>query len=116
MRRFIQDKGRTEKPQIWEISRKGNEVTSRWGQLGGAMQETTQYFQYVNRGKANEKDPSEVAQEWMDRQILLRTRKGYAEVDLRTNKPLESHRNVGTEIDFIAPPENLRFFKPQNSM
>jgi predicted DNA-binding WGR domain protein len=59
MRRFLQDKGRTSAPQVWEVAHKGNAVTLTWGQLGGAMQQTTQTFEGVNIGKANEKSPKE---------------------------------------------------------
>jgi predicted DNA-binding WGR domain protein len=116
MRRFIQDKGRTSAPQVWEVVAKGNAVTLTWGQLGGAMQKTTQTFEGVNVGKANEKSPKEVAAEWEERQILLRTRKGYVEVDLKNNLPLGGKVSA-SEIDFEKGlPPNLRFFKPQNSL
>lgn len=116
MRRFIQDKGRTSAPQVWEISRKGNAVTSMWGQKGGAMQKTTQTFEGVNIGKANEKKPADVAQDWLERQVLLRTRKGYVEVNTTTDEPLGGAVSE-SEIDFEKGlPLNLRFFKPQNSL
>jgi len=115
MRRFLQHQGRTSAPQLWEIEVFGNAVTLTWGQLGGAMQHTTQTFSGVNIGKANEKTPIQVAQEWADRQILLRTRKGYVEVDLETNNPIEEA--ASSEIDWEKElPQNLRFFKPQNSL
>jgi predicted DNA-binding WGR domain protein len=115
MRRFIQDKGRNEKPQIWEITCTQNAVQVMWGQQGGAMQDTVQDFEAVNVGKKNEKSPETVAQEWMERQILLRTRKGYVEVDLRTGKPLKKV-SAGELKSFMELPQNLRFYKPQNSM
>lgn len=115
MRRFVQDKGRNEKPQVWEISCAQNAVHTMWGQLGGAMQQTTQTFEAVNVGKSNEKNPAQVAQEFMDRTIKKKNREGYVEVDLRTNKPLVEES--ASEIDFDKPlPLNLRFFKPQNQM
>lgn len=114
MRRFLQDKGRTSKPQLWEVTCVENTVQVMWGQVDGAMQQTVQEFEAVNVGKKNEKSPNEVAQEWMDRQILLRTRKGYVEVDVKTNKPLVEE-STGS-ISFMRLPENLRFFKPLNSM
>jgi predicted DNA-binding WGR domain protein len=116
MRRFLQDKGRTSAPQVWEVAHKGNAVTLTWGQLGGAMQQTTQTFEGVNIGKANEKSPKEVAVAWAEKQILLRTRKGYREVDLATNQFLKGDVSA-SEIDWeIGLPLNLRFFKPQNSL
>jgi predicted DNA-binding WGR domain protein len=114
-RRFLQIQGRTSSPQMWEVSAKGNAVTMTWGQLGGALQNTTQVFEGVNIGKANEKTPKEVAGEWAERQILLRTRKGYVEVDPVKNTPMGEASK--SEIDWeVGLPPNLRFFKPQNSL
>ena len=117
MRRFIQDKGRTSAPQVWEVVAKGNSVTLTWGQLGGAMQKTTQVFEGVSIGKSNEKSPKEVAAEWAEKQVLLRTRKGYREVDPATNQFLGGEESA-SEIEWDVPhlPLNLRFFKPQNSL
>lgn len=115
MRRFIQEQGRTSAPQAWEIAVVNNSVVVTWGQLGGALQQTTQKFEGVNIGKANEKSPAQVAQEWADRQILLRIRKGYVEVDPGTNKPMG--QSSTSEINWEEGlPQNLRFFKPQNSL
>lgn len=115
MRRFLQDKGRTS-AQVWEIATTDNTVTVTWGQLGGAMQETTQLFAGVNLGKANEKTPQQVAEDWANRQILLRTRKGYREVDLATNQWVGGEESQ-EEIDWeVGLPLNMRFFKPQNSL
>jgi ATP-dependent DNA ligase len=80
------------------------------------MQKTTQTFEGVNIGKANEKSPKEVAAAWAEKQILLRTRKGYREVDLTTNQFLQDNSSA-SEIDWeVGLPLNLRFFKPQNSL
>lgn len=124
IREFRQEKGRTAKVQTWQIWRDGNAVTTKWGQLDGKMQETTQAHKPVNVGKANEKEAIDVAQEWMERQILLRQRRGYREVDPQTGGYLdESEIQVGDEtikrgeeIDFVRLPNNLRFYKPQNTM
>ena len=114
MRRFLQEHGRNERAQVWEIFCNNNAVYSEWGQLGGAMQKTVQKFEGVNIGKANVKSPGQVAQEFMDRLIKKKEREGYHEVDTQTNKPLVAVSS--SEIDFDKPlPINLRFFKPQNT-
>ena len=115
MRRFLQQHGRNERPQVWEDKINGNVVSSSWGQLDGAMQQTAQTFEGVNIGKANEKTPNQVAQEFMDRTIKKKMREGYDEVDLQTNKPLAATGSSDV-IDFDHLPINLRFFKPQNQM
>lgn len=116
MRRFIQSQGRTSKPQVWEVRvTKNASVIVEWGQQDGKMQRTEQSFATtLNKGKKNEKSPQQQAEEFADREILLHTRKGYREVDLRSGKFLESAS--ATTIDFNCLPENLRFFKPQNSV
>lgn len=116
MRRFVQDKGRTSKPQVWEVETEGNSVTLTWGQLGGAMQHTTQKFEGVSIGKTNYKTPEQVAKNWAERQVELRTREGYVEVDPKNNLPLGGKESA-SEIDWEKGlPINLRFFKPQNSL
>jgi hypothetical protein len=109
---------KTGKMQVWRIWRKKNEVFVEHGFLGGKMQHTPgQKFEGVNIGKANEKDPEEVAQEWMDRQILLRTRKGWLEHDAKTGAPLQAVEKRSTTIDFSKPlPQNLRAWKPNQSI
>ena len=114
MRRFTQDKGRTGKLQVWEITCVKNTIQMMWGQQGGAMQETTQDFEAVNVGKSNEKSPEEVAQEAADREIKKKTRQGYREVNIKTGVYLEEASS--SEIDFVELPQNLRFLKPQNSI
>ncbi len=118
MKRFLQDKGRTSKPQVWEVMVVKNTVQVMWGQLGGAMQETTQTFNKVlNEGKKNEKDGEQQAKEYFDREIKKRVRRGYREVDLKTNEPLKSSQASASSIeDFGELPDNLRFFKPLNSL
>lgn len=115
MRRFLQQHGRNERPQVWEIFCNKNAVYTEWGQLGGAMQKTVQKFEAVNTGKSNEKTPGQVAQEFMDRTIKKKMREGYDEVDPQTNKPLAASGSSDV-IDFDHLPINLRFFKPQNQM
>jgi len=114
MRRFINDKGKTEKPTVWEITVGGNTIQVMRGQLGGAMQQDLEDFKPKNVGKKNEKSAEVVAQEEADRRIKKKVREGYFEVDLRTNKPLGE--TSASSIDFTRLPINLRFFKPQNSM
>lgn len=113
-RKFLQNKGRNERPQVWSISKKENNVTVTWGQLDGAMQTTTQEFEGVNIRKSNEKLPSQVAQEAMDRWINKKEKEGYREVNPKTNEWIVSE--CSSKIDFKSLPKNLRFFKPLNSI
>jgi len=115
MRRFIQDKGRTSKPQVWDVEVGRNKVVTTWGQLKGKMQETTQTFSTpLNKGKKNEKSAQIQADEFAEREVTKRIRSGYREVSVRSGEFLEQASS--NEIDFIRLPEHLRFFKPQNSL
>lgn len=109
MKRFIQSVGR-QADRVWEVSVQGNEVTTSWGQVGGAMQSTLQTFEALNVGKSNEKSAEQVAESWAARQALLKKRQGYREVDAK-GKPLDAS---STELTFSALPEHLRFYKPQH--
>ena len=115
MRRFIQDKGRTSKPQVWEVKVDKKSTIITWGQLGGKMQRTVQYFDApLNKGKKNEKSAQVQAAEYADREITKRVRRGYREVDLKTGEYLEQASSNKIRFDLL--PENLRFYKPQNSL
>jgi predicted DNA-binding WGR domain protein len=102
----LQQTSRKGATKVWKVAVQDNEVTVVWGLKGGALQTTVQTFNPLNVGKANEKSSEVVATEWAERQILLKTRKGY----------LPEGVTESTSMDFDSPPRNLRFFKPQNSL
>jgi hypothetical protein len=108
MTSLYQPAGRTSRPVIWTIKRiHGNEVETVWGQEGGKQQQTVQTFEAVNVGKANQKTPEQVAQEFMDRQILKKKREGFLE---------EGQKAPELSITFDSLPQALRFYKPQNNL
>lgn len=117
MRRFLQSKGRTSKPQVWEVQHTDDCVLVMWGQLDGAMQETVQTFKANNVGRSNEKSPYDVAKKEFEDLIKGKLKSGYHEVNLKTNKPLTK---VSSGVfDFNDPHENstnFKVFKPQSSM
>jgi len=117
LRRFIQDKGRTDKVQVWEIQQTDDTVMTMWGQLGGAMQETVETCKANNVGRSNEKSPSDVAKKIAEDYIKKKSKAGYHEVNLKTNKPLtKTSKGV---FDFNDPhlnSTNFKVFKPQSSM
>ena len=117
LRRFVQDKGRTSKPQVWEVQHTDNCVLSRWGQLCGAMQETVQTFEAKNVGRSNEKSPYDVAKKEYEDLIKKKLKSGYREADPKTNMPLTKASKA--VFDFNAPHKNstnFKVFKPQSSM
>jgi hypothetical protein len=107
MRTFL-NKSRTGKTRVWRIEARGDQVITEYGELGGAMQEVSDTALPLNVGKSNEKSAEVVAQETVDRQILLKTRGGYIE---------EGSTEVRAEsVDFDNLPINLRFYKPEGKI
>jgi hypothetical protein len=98
------------KVRRWIITVKGNTVSMTDGILGGKLKDPTTHIEKgVNIGKANETSDAEQATAWAERQILLKTRHGYREVDRDGNF---IGPELVTEIDFGNLPENFRVYKP----
>jgi len=117
LRRFLQDKGHTNKPQVWEIQQTDDSVMTVWGQLGGAMQETVEVCKAKNVGRSNEQSPYDSAKKRMADLIKGKVKAGYYEVDPKTNKPLT--KTSSDVFDFNDPhlnSTNFKIFKPQSSM
>jgi hypothetical protein len=107
---------RTGKTQRWLVTIDGASVMLQHGVVDGKLTNPTvqEFSGLVNAGKANEKSPEQRAEEFAERQILLKTRRGYREVNYKTGEFLEEI--AASVMDFDNLPENLRFYKPQNSM
>jgi len=106
------------KTKRWIIRQENEEVSVRDGFVGGKMKIwTTTTMEEVNVGKANEKDAIVCAEEEMERRILMKTRQGYREVNPKTGKWLEEPPKTTSSLkSFTDLPQNLRFYKPLNSM
>lgn len=107
----LYQRGRRGQAKVWIAEQAGNAVVVRWGQVDGQLQETTQTFEPVNAGRADELSATEVAANWLEHQRLLRERKGYV-----TNLEQAPAADLSRVDLFGRPPLNLRFFKPQNTM
>lgn len=111
-RYFRQENGRTH-IRAWNITVSGPHVDTSWGVLGGAMQTARETHVGVNHGKANYVSPEAYALDRALETIRKKRREGYREFDA-----------AGNAIDQVAPatfdfdklPENLCFYKPDNSM
>lgn len=117
MKRFVQTKGRTSKPRVWEVTLMKSTIATMWGQLGGTMDNTTETFEGKNIGRKNEKSPEDVAKKALADRIKAKVEDGYREVDISTNKPLSEM--AASVLDFNEPHKNsthFKAFKPQNSM
>lgn len=106
MREFT-NRARTGKVRVWRIEVQGDQVITEYGDLGGQMQRVSDTAQAKNVGRSNEVSAEEAAVQQMEREILLKRRKGYRE---------DGEEQREEEIDFTSLPENLRFYKPDNSL
>jgi len=109
--RFFHQKGRRH-TLAWQIAVVGDTVYVHYGIVGGQFQDTNDVKKPVNVGKRNEKSAEQVAQENCERQILMKRRSGYYEVDSK-GRPLEAAAEL---MDFEIVPINTRFWKPTNTL
>lgn len=75
--------------QEWEISTEGNTIVTRWGQVGGAIQETRDVVTVgKNVGKKNETSPTQQAEAEAQSQWEKKLKKGYVQTldDARAGK------------------------------
>ena len=110
LRKFIQANSRHSR-RVWDIAVFEDMVITHWGQEDGALQEAREFLKPLNVGKANEKTAAEVALDRGRRLALLKYREGYREVV--NGRMLEE---AETTIDFEDLPQNLCFYKPENSL
>lgn len=107
MREFHQT-ARTGKTRVWRIGVEGDQVTTEFGELGGALQRVTDTAQPKNVGRSNEVSAEQAAVAQAEREVLLKTRSGYVEVGGAPAAP--------RVIDLVDLPQSLSFYKPDNSL
>lgn len=112
LREFHQVHSRSSAPRVWTINVVGNAIITGWGQLGGAMQQATEYMKGVNIGKKNEMKPEVYALDRAREMSRKKNWEGYREVDGQTFLD----EVVKADIDFDNLPLSLCFYKPDNSM
>jgi hypothetical protein len=110
-REFRQINSRSTAPRVWRVTVVNNIITTVWGQLGGAEQVAQEVSEAINKGKSNEKTPEVAALEKAKRMALLKYREGYREYVNGTALDVAE-----STIDFDDLPNNLCFYKPDNSM
>jgi ATP-dependent DNA ligase len=99
---------RTGAVRVWEVAVDGDRVITRFGQRDGKMQEVVDYGTAKNVGRSNEISAAEDAENMAKRLTKQKMRKGY--------------RKTLPEVEDFDPwahaglPDNLSFYKPQNSM
>jgi len=109
LKREFHKKARTGKTRVWTIELDGKFIHTTFGELGGAMQRVTDEGQAKNTGRANEMSPEEDAQNMFDRLILKKTRGGYRPAG-------EEEAAQGFSWEDKVLPENMRFYKPANTL
>jgi predicted DNA-binding WGR domain protein len=87
----------------------GDTMTSYWGQLGGAEQETANTYDYINEGKSNELTPEEAALSDFQRKKDKKMKEGYKEVDSLDDAEAVAELD---EMNFDSPPTSFAPSKP----
>jgi hypothetical protein len=108
---FQQNQSRNGTPRVWSVNVLGNMIKTEWGQSGGAMQNAVESANAVNVGKKNEIGPEAYALYLGREKCRKKHWEGYREIRL-DGSFYDEHI---TTIDFNNPPENLAFWKPDNS-
>lgn len=111
--RFFKQENSRKHTRTWCISVTGPHVDTTWGVLGGATQTARETHVGVNHGKKNYVSPEDYALDRALETIRKKRREGYREYDAAGNA-IDEASNV--TFDFNALPENLCFYKPDNSM
>jgi hypothetical protein len=106
LREFL-NTSRAGKVRVWRIEVIGNQVLTEYGDLGGKMQQVSDTAQAKNVGRSNEVSAEDSAIQQMEREILLKRREGYRDL---TDEEREN------KIDFVCLPQNLSFYKPDNTL
>lgn len=83
-----------------------------WGLVGGKSQETSNKYDYINKGKSNELTPSQAAEADFYRIIDIKKKEGYIEVISLDNIPTLSDPNM----DFYNLPVQFCCSKPYTSI
>ena len=91
----------------------GDTVAREWGILDGKVQSTSNTYDYINKGKANELNPSMAAKADYDRIIATKTKEGYVIVnDLKSNVDIGNN----DKMDFENLPTQFCCSKPNTSI
>lgn len=90
----------------------GNTVYREWGLVDGKTQTTSNTYDYINKGKANELNPVEAAEADFNRLIDTKMKEGYIEVDSLDNIPVLADPNM----DFDNLPVQFCCSKPNISI
>lgn len=110
-RREFRQAGR-EHTLVWSIQVDGATDTVVYGVFNGKLQEVSNTYEAVNKGKSNELSPRENALKRAERKILMKTREGFMEY--------ENGKALTSRVSIVDPnsalPENLAFYKPSNTL
>ena len=92
----------------------GDTLDRAWGILNGAAQTTSNTYDYINKGKANELDPSAAAQAAYERIIKTKTKEGYLVVPSFDDIPEDKLDEDIMDLDNI--PTQFCCSKPTSSI
>lgn len=118
LKREFRQRNKLGKVRRWVIELSSNTYSMSDGEVGGKMKEpTTHVCEAKNIGRTNEVPPVVQAMREAERQIELKMRAGYREVDIGTGICLDGEELPEVDaIDFDDPPTSTRHYKMPNSM
>ncbi len=99
----------TGKMWVWRISVSGNTVTTRWGEVGGAKQETSEHGTVMNVGKANEISAEQQAALIAERRVTAKKDAGWVE-----SFEEAASANPTEDLDYDDPHKKFTPSKPNN--
>jgi len=82
------------------LEKEHNTLNREWGIIGGKTQKTSNTYDYINKGKANELNPLEVATADYDRIIKRKTKEGYIKTNSLYDLP-DIDKNSQMDLDNI---------------
>jgi ATP-dependent DNA ligase len=104
---ILYQKSKTGKTKTLEFWTSGSKFYTRWGQLGGKMQETVKVCEPMNEGKANATTGAEQATAELKAKVVLKNKEGYVDT-----VPSETDTILQVDIDLDNIPEAFCPNKP----
>jgi len=95
-----------------QLELEGDTVSRTWGLVDGKTQQTSNTYDFINKGKANQLDPVQAAKEDYERIIQTKTKEGYLVTDALDTLP-----KLGDDVmDFDELPVQFCCSKPNTKI
>lgn len=113
------------KTKYIEFTLNGDTLERTWGLMGGAEQATSNTYDYINKGKSNQKTPEQAASADLHRIVAKKCKEGYRVINTGYNldqfpegwiSDNQGHNDDSSLGDFDCLPTAFCMSKPRNSM